>query len=69
MPPGIRSEFKSAGDLFTWMENTIENNDAQKRPYLSAQRLDKLSGLLGNTLVGAAATLDVLAKYSKSGNY
>ncbi len=66
VPPGKLEKFETAKDLFTWMEN---HRDSNGLPFLSSHRLDKLSELLGDSHVGAAAALDVLAKYPRPGNY
>ncbi len=63
VPPGPLEHFKSAKDLFKWMENHPDPNDAHKRPYLSAQRLEKLRDLLADPLVGGASAIAILEKY------
>ncbi len=68
VPPGTRSEFKNAGDLLTWMENHTDPNDPQKRPYLSARRLDKLRQLLADQHVEAASALEIFDNHVPSGN-
>ncbi len=64
VPDGVLATWSEAQEFVVYMENHIDGDDPQQRPYLSLQRFDKLRELLSHELAGAASALALLEKYS-----